>query len=146
MNSDKENREYLGALGEKLVAKLEEAILSENKYDTEKDMVDKNGKFIEVKTQNRNTYNNYFSVNANKLINLHKCLTVDRLIFVEYDETDIIKVWECTQNKTSGLYYKTTNTIMFGWPINKMKLIHTVCDKELSADMRKHSRSSIYKK
>lgn len=136
------DREKLGALGEQLVAKLENAILSENKYDSEKDMIDPLGKKIEVKTQNRHPYKKCFSISANGITNVRKCMTVDRLIFVEYDKSPLIKVWECVENKTSSFNYVTSNNkTMYGWHINKMKLIHKVEDKELSDKMRGLSNS-----
>ena len=140
------DREKLGALGEKLVAKLENAILSENKYDSEKDMIDSNGRKIEVKTQNRHPYKKCFSIDAKGLTNVRKCMTVDRLIFVEYDKTDIIQIWECTENKTSSFNYTTsTNKVMYGWHINKMKLIHKIEDAKLAEEMRSFSRSYEFK-
>lgn len=140
MNDDSlDNKHLLGKLGEDLVASLEHAILSENKFDTVKDMIDSTGKNIEVKTQNRYKGKNLFSINTKSPTNIKKCLTVDRLLFVEYDETDIIKIYECV-DKNSGYYYTTKSNIeMFGWPINKMKLLHYYQNKNLAEKMRKLS-------
>lgn len=140
-----DNKHELGFLGEQLVAKLENAILSENKYDSEKDMVDSKNRKIEVKTQNRHPYKNCFSIKADGLTNVKKCLTVERLIFVEYDKTSIIKIWECFDNKSSVFNYSTSSgKKMYGWPINRMKIIHTIDDSELSNKMRSLSNSKEF--
>lgn len=143
MNVYYTDREKLGALGEQLVSKLEKAILSENKYDTEKDMIDPNGKKIEVKTQNRHPYKNCFSIHAAGITNVRKCMTVDRLIFVEYCKTNTIKIWECSkENRNTSFNYTTsTGKSMYGWPINKMKMIHKVEDAKLAEEMRSFSKS-----
>jgi hypothetical protein len=136
-----DNKHLLGKLGEELVARLEKAILSEDKFDTIKDMIDSNGKNIEVKTQNRYRSKNIFSINTKSTTNIKKCLTVDRLLFVEYDSTDIIKIYECI-DKNSGYYYITNSNIkMFGWPINKMKLLHLYQNKTLAKKMRSLSNN-----
>jgi hypothetical protein len=144
------NQEKLGKLGEQLVANMEEATLSEYKYDSEKDMIQSDGTTIEVKTQNRHP-NGCFTVNAMHVTNLNKCLKVDRLIFVEYDSSEYIKVYECTDRK-----YKLVNTrptkrepegrIMVCWPIDKMKLLKTISNSELATEMRNLSNSRLYNK
>jgi len=137
------DQKKLGALGEKLVAKLENAILSENKYDTEKDMTDLSGKKIEVKTQNRHPFKNCFSIHSAGITNVRKCMTVDRLIFVEYCKTDKIKIWECSkENRNSAFNYVASGgKSMHGWPINKMKMIHKIEDSKLAEEMRNYSKS-----
>lgn len=137
------NQKKLGDLGEHLVAKLENAILSESYYDSTKDMTDSNGKKIEVKTQNRHPYKQCFSIKASGITNVHKCLTVNRLIFVEYDKSDFIKVWEC-KDRNSNFEYIANEKKMIGWPISKMKLIHTIEDKNLSSQMRSLSNAKEF--
>lgn len=139
------NEKELGDIGEKIVSEFLEAVLSENYYDSTKDMTDKNGKKVEVKTQNRHPYKNCFSIKADGLTNVKKCLNVDRLIFVEYDKSDMIKLWECKNNKSSVFSY-TTNSgkKMYGWPIKEMTLLHTISDKNLTQKMRKLSNSKEF--
>lgn len=148
--SYKSNEEKLGKLGEDLVASLEEATLSEYKYDSTKDMTQKDGTKIEVKTQNRHP-NGSFTVNAMHVTNLNKCLSVDRLIFVEYDATDYIKVFECTDRKynlvnTKPTRYEPEGRIMVCWPISKMKKLAEIHNPELAAEMRGLSNSRLYNK
>lgn len=147
------NKEKLGKLGEILVSQLEDAVLSEYKYDSTKDMTTKDGVKIEVKTQNRHTtaYGGSFTVNAMKETNLAKCMTVDRLIFVEYDSTDYIKIFECIDRD-----YKLMNTnpttrepegrLMACWPIHKMKKLAEIHNPELAREMRSLSNSRNYNK
>ena len=148
MSTFKTNEEKLGKLGEDLVASLEDATLSEYKYDSTKDMTQKDGTKIEVKTQNRHP-NGSFTVNAMHVTNLNKCLSVDRLIFVEYDATEYIKVYECTDRKyrlvnTKPTRYEPEGRIMVCWPINKMKVLAEVHNPELAAEMRSLSNSRLY--
>jgi hypothetical protein len=144
------NKEKLGKLGELLVSQLEDATLSEYKYDSTKDMTTKDGIKIEVKTQNRHP-NGSFTVNAMHATNLTKCMTVDRLVFVEYDSTDYIKIFECIDRD-----YKLVNTkpttrepmgrIMACWPIHKMKKLAEIHNPELASEMRNLSNSRNYNK
>ena len=136
-----DNKKQLGDIGEKLVAQLENAVLSENMYDSEKDMTDANGKKIEVKTQVRDKFRNCFSIRCDGLVNFKKCLTVDRLIFVEYDSTNIIKIFECIDKNSVFTYRTYTGNSMYGFPINKMKILHYYTDNVLAEQMRKLSNS-----
>lgn len=135
------NRKMLGDLGEQLVAQLEHAILSENVYDSEKDMIDINGKKIEVKTQNRDHFRKCFSIEALGITNVKKCLTVDRLIFVEYDNTSIIKIFECIDKNSVFTYTTSSNKKMYGFPISKMKLLYYYDNNELANSMRNLTNS-----
>lgn len=148
--SYKSNEEKLGKLGEDLVADLLKAELSENKYDSVKDMTQSDGTKVEVKTQNRHP-NGSFTVNAMHVTNLNKCLSVDRLIFVEYDSSDYIKVFECTDRKynlvnTKPTRYEPEGRIMVCWPIHKMKKLAEIHNPELASEMRSLSNSRLYNK
>lgn len=145
------NKEKLGALGEAIVADLMKGVLSENKFDSVKDMTLADSSNVEVKTQNRHP-NGTFTINAMHVTNANKCMNVDRLIFVEYDAGDIIKVYECVDRKN----YKVFNTkptpkepegrLMIGWPINKMNLIKEIKDAPTAQKMRELSGSRLYNK
>ena len=144
------NKEMLGKLGEDLVAKLLGATLSENKYDSVKDMTQLDGTKVEVKTQNRHP-NGSFTVNAMHVTNLNKCLSVDRLIFVEYDQSNTIKVFECTDRKYRLVNTKPTRRepegrIMVCWPIDKMTKLAEFEDAPLARQMRDLSNSRLYNK
>ena len=82
------NSHLLGYIGECVVAKYFDATMSKDRYDDEKDMILPDGTFAEVKTQNRFKRINAFTVDADKSSNLNKCLTVDKLFFVEFDWSD----------------------------------------------------------
>ena len=142
------NKEKLGKLGEDLVASILGGSLSENKYDTVKDMTAL-GKNIEVKTQNRHP-NGSFTVNAQHQTNLKKCLSVDRLIFVEYDATSDIKIFECTDRENYNMVstrptsYEPQGRVMVCWPISKMTHLRTVNNPVLAQRMRELSGSKLY--
>lgn len=145
------NKEKLGALGESIVARLMNGVLSEDKFDSVKDMTLADSSKVEVKTQNRHP-NGTFTINAMHVTNANKCMNVDHLIFVEYDSSDIIKVYECVDRKN----YKIFNTkptprepegrLMMGWPINTMNLIKEIKDAATAQKMRDLSGSRLYTK
>lgn len=130
------NKEKLGDLGEAFAARILDIVLSENKYDMEKDGTIGTTR-IEVKTQNRHPFG-YFTVNTAFQNQLPKCLKVDRLVFVEYDNTDKIKLWECVDRKYTTILTKSGRK-MAGWPIDRMELIHTEVNPALATEMRKLS-------
>lgn len=141
------NKEKLGKLGEDLVANLLGAELSEDKYDMFKDMT-ADGKLIEVKTQSRHP-NGCFTVNMKHRNNLQKCVEVDRLIFVEYDATSDIKVFECTDREygitnTRPTPFEPNGRRMACWPISRMTLLATIDDSNLAATMRGLSASKAF--
>lgn len=143
MNTDKHR---LGDIGEKIVAHLENAIISTDRYDTIKDLTDSQGKQIEVKTQNRHPSMGVFSIGADQETNRNKCMNVDRLVFVEYDSGPTIKVWECGPRKNVIRYRTNSMKNMIGWPISEMTLLHTVNSPELSFRMRSLSQSEQFRK
>lgn len=134
----KTNKEKLGYLGEKLVANILNLTLSENKYDPEKDgIVNGTSILVEIKTQNRHPLG-FFTVDTAYQNQLPKCLKVDRLIFVEYDESSKIKIWEC-HDRTYKIITTRAGKRMAGWKISDMKLIHTENNSYLAEKMRKLS-------
>lgn len=130
------NRRKLGALGEDLFCLLEKCTQSIDPYDSEKDAVDANGKTVEIKTQARYSYKNMFTIRA-KTTNLNKCMKVDRLIFIEFDNTDTIGVFECIDRSKFVKYTTSNGTQMVGWSINdNMSQLHSIKDKKLAEWMR----------
>lgn len=140
------NKHRLGDIGEKIVAHLENAIVSTDRYDIVKDLIDSQGKLIEVKTQNRHPSMGVFSIGADKQTNREKCMNVDRLIFVEYDSSPEIKVWECGPRQNFVRYRTNSMKNMIGWLISEMTLIHTVNSLDLASKMRSLSQSEQFRK
>ena len=138
------NQEKLGDLGEQFAAEILGIKLSENKYDMEKDGTIGEVK-VEIKTQNRHPYLDYFTINTRNWNQLPKCLSVDRLLFVEYDISDKIRLWECHDREDYRRYTTKGGLFMAGWPINKMKLLRTVVHSNLAAEMRKYSGAEFTK-
>jgi hypothetical protein len=95
---------------------------------------------VEVKTQNRDKYRNMFTVNTMNKNQVEKCVSVDRLFFVEYDTSDTIKIWECV-DRTYNIFETRDGRLMAGWDISKMNLLHEVNDIELLNKMKSLSQS-----
>lgn len=148
------NSVKLGSLGEQFAAKALGLYLSEDQYDSKKDGI-KDNLTYEIKTQNRYAAKNVFSIAApcggNGLVNVLKCFTVDHLLFVEYDHSNDVKIWECT-DRTSYIIYTTrpyTNNpngkTMIAFPIDKMILLYQKTDANLASKMRHYSNSREFK-
>ena len=123
MPSDLQAKLDLGRLGEEIAAMVLWGKSTDDWFDSEKDMTDPDGRSVEIKTQYRIDQYNYLSVPMNKKTNYVKCMTVDRLIFVEYDHSDIIRIWEVQDRDHYTEYYANLpscgRTRMVGWYINK---------------------------
>ena len=136
----------LGDFGEQLASEALNATRSDNWYDMKKDMtLNESLEEAEVKTQNRHKFRNEFTVNIMYKNQVEKCCNVKRLFFVEYDETDSIKIWECTDRKYN-IFSTRDGRLMAGWPINKMTLIKELVDKDKASYMRSLSQSRDYDK
>ena len=85
MNTYKTNKEKMGFLAEQLVFDYYSGEQSTDKYDSKKDgmILDET---VEVKCQNRHPFG-YFTVNTAWKNQVPKCKSVDRLFFVEYDNS-----------------------------------------------------------
>lgn len=142
----KTKKEKLGYIGEYLVKQIFGGELSENKFDKKKDIISYEGEktiFTEVKTQNRDKYRNMFTVNTMHKNQVEKCVSVDRLYFVEYDDSDTIRVWMCS-DRTYSIHETRDGRLMAGWPISKMTMIGILEDNELARQMRSLSQSRDY--
>jgi hypothetical protein len=140
------NQDLMGKLGEQIVASIFEAIISEDPYDMDKDMLlIESQEDAEVKMQNRHRAYNVFSVplpRGNKYKNqVKKCVSVSRLFFVEYeiDGSDRIRVWECIDR--NYIPYTTSFGQMAGFDINKMLLIKDYIDPVAAAKARAYSQA-----
>lgn len=145
MQKQQTNREIMGRLGEEALSAKYGFTLSDDKYDMEKDAIDEDGNRVEIKTQNRHPAG-YFTVNLANVNQLKKCVEVDRLLFLEYDNTDILKVWESPKNDKARRA-KTIRTrdgrAMGGFPIDEMKLIDEIEDIDLSNMLKQLSQSKV---
>ena len=127
-------QEKLGRLGEELVQDIFGGYLSEDKYDQDKDLII-DGKNVEVKTQNRFIKKNAFTVwIKNKINQERKCLDVDRLLFVEYNAYDDIKIWESPKLENGRVHTKDENKLYFS--ISDLDLLTIVNDPALAKEMR----------
>jgi hypothetical protein len=131
----------LGDLGERIAAQALNATRNDNWWDPNGDMtLNESGDESEVKTQRRDIYRNMFTVNTMHANQVEKCVKVARLFFVEYDETDVVKIWECTDRKYS-IFETRDGRLMAGWPVNKMNLVREIDDVSLAKEMRSLSQS-----
>lgn len=135
------DQEILGTIGEIYYQALFGGLLSEYKYDGDKDLVQSDGKQVEIKTQSRYRHSDAFTVNKANTHNLKKCLHVDRLIFIEYSLSDTILIWECVDRRSVFSSTMDDNRIMACWPIDKMILLKNVKHPKLAEIMRNFSKS-----
>ena len=140
MNTYKTNKEKMGFLAEQLVFDYYNGEQSIDKYDSKKDgmILDET---VEVKCQNRHPFG-YFTVNTAWKNQVPKCKSVDRLFFVEYDNSPDAILWECIDRNDTKEITTRDGRVMCGWPISKMKMITTFKGK--GDDLRKFTSSKIY--
>jgi hypothetical protein len=151
----KTNKDKLGNIGEQIVAHYVGGTLSENKYDPKKDLILHNAVACEVKTQCRHITKNVFSIRAptvNRYKNqIVKCENVEKLYFVEYNNSDKFRIYECKDRENTISYQaymgdKLGVANMIGWPIEDMDLILEVEDPYTCAQMRSYSQSKTLMK
>jgi len=135
------NQETLGTIGEIYYQAIFGGLLSEYKYDGNKDLVQVDGLQVEIKTQSRLRGSNAFTVNKANANNLKKCLYVDRLIFIEYSLSDIIIIYECTDRRSVFGTLTADGRNMACWPINQMQVLKKVKHPKLAEIMRNFSNS-----
>jgi len=140
MNTYKTNKEKMGFLAEQLVFDYYNGEQSTDKYDSKKDgmILDET---VEVKCQNRHPFG-YFTVNTAWKNQVPKCKSVDRLFFVEYDNSPDAILWECIDRNDTKKITTRDGRVMCGWPISKMKMITTFKGK--GDELRKFTSSKIY--
>ena len=140
MNTYKTNKEKMGFLAEQLVFDYFSGEQSTDKYDSKKDgmILDETA---EVKCQNRHPFG-YFTVNTAYKNQVPKCKSVDRLFFVEYDNSPDAILWECIDRNDTKEITTRDGRVMCGWPISKMKMITTFKGK--GDELRKFTSSKIY--
>lgn len=131
-------------IGEMIVLKHLGGNPSLDAYDHEKDLILPDGSSAEVKTQTRFRKVDAFTAELEKTTNLKKCLTVNRLFFVEFDDTDSIKLWDCIDR--TYFKYETKYKTMACWPVSDMVLLKTINNPVLTREMRNLSNSDLYDK
>jgi hypothetical protein len=153
MNSRKQRIVELGELGEEILliylsGKTNDIKLSTDPYDSSRDILFRD-KSIEVKTQVRNLTGNLLTTERRQT-NLKKCMTVDMLIFVEFDQTKYISIWSPIDREHYTDYTLDCGTRMRGWYINKNEIgpgCHLLAKLEcpqLASRMRALSPSKTY--
>lgn len=157
----KTNQELMGDIAEKMVCHIYDGIRSSFKYDMKKDCIlqayrrsddDTPRKAVcEVKAQNRHPTKHCFSIDSSASNQLYKCIQVELLLFVEYDYSDIIKVWECV-HKNDYYLYRTNPTKRYpegltraGWNISDMLLVKEIKNKYVADYMRSLSQSTQFR-
>ena len=135
------NQEILGTIGEIYYQAVFGGLLSEYKYDGDKDLIQSDGKLVEIKTQSRYRHSDAFTVKRSNTNNLKKCLYVDRLIFIEYSLSDTILIWECVDRRSVFSSTMDEDRVMACWPIKKMLLLKSVKHPKLAEIMRNFSKS-----
>jgi hypothetical protein len=126
-------KELIGEIGENIVKDVLGGTLSENKYDSAKDLVLNDGTFIEIKTQPRWQKHQCFTLDGYNETNLKKCQNVDRLIFVEPTLQGKILLFEAPEKsqRKFNIIYAGRNK-RFCLDVNTCKIIHVYEDKELN--------------
>lgn len=142
LHENKTNQERLGAIGEKIVAEVLNGVVSENKYDMEKDIILNDGTRVEVKTQVRYKHHNAFTIDTKYSNQIKKCTTVDRLIFVEYGRYGHIRLYECIDRNYSIIQVYSKK--MAAFPIDKMIKIYDKKHSKIANDMCNLSKSIEY--
>ncbi len=138
INYKEHDSKIVGDIGEAIIKHHFSANLSENYYDNVKDGYDFFGKSFEVKTQARMHYDHTLSC---ALSQSKKCLNIDRLIFVEYDDTSYIKIWEVI-NKNNYVRYTTNSGLRkMKWYIKEMISLAVIYNVNVANTLRKYSNA-----
>lgn len=126
----------IGDIGEKLVKTSllkyhNEVFVSENKFDSVKDMV-ADGKTVEVKTLVKIKIYDAFCVGSSQII---KCTNVDYLFFVEIARGDVVNIYKSNKPRTpTKKWYNEDNCYFF--KLTDLELYDTVQSETVSARLR----------
>jgi len=126
----------IGDIGEKLVqssllSRHKEVVLSENKFDSVKDMT-ADDETVEVKTLVKIKIYDAFCIGSSQIV---KCLNVDRLFFVEIARGDSINIYEAKKpRKPSRKWYNGDNCYFF--KLTELELYDTIHDKATADRLR----------
>ena len=141
------NREKLGNLGEDFFhVHFQYLTRSSDKYDIECDFRDDFGHTYEVKTQTRHPTLDVFSIGYHNETNRNKCLSVDHLIFIEYNHTDYITIYECIDRTMPYRYTTRNKKAMIGFPLSTMKVLRgPIHSPDVAKKMREYSSDYRFK-
>lgn len=138
------NERRLGKLGERFVASVFNGRLSEDWFDPEKDLILEDGTTVEVKTQVRYRKKNAFTVYQTPTNNnLRKCLTVDKLLFVEPCYYGVIRIYELPKGKRFFETEVVNGHERYLFPIENMNLIYEEFNEELYNEMVSLTKSDL---
>ena len=73
-------------------------------------------------------------------------MEVDRLMFLEYDNSDTLKVWECPKTddaRRPKMIRTRDGRAMAGWNIEKMDMVEEFEDAELVSMLKNLSQSKV---
>lgn len=141
-NKSTSQAQVLGTMGECLVAKTFGFVPSSNRFDSEKDMTDRAGRTIEVKTQKR--YSGMLTIHSSQY---KKCTEADVTVFVEYDETDTIRLWQLPHNPVPKHTSYTTRAgkQMYGWHVKDLYEMDVILNPVLAELMRHYSNDVSFR-
>ena len=148
MNTTKNNNS-LNSLGTILVAKL----LNIKPKGLKFAMVDNDGKSIKVKVQNKLTdeaLGNCFTIDVDMKTAAHKILSTDRIIFVDYDDKSLIRVYDChdhegyTMKYIGGTRPGDWKRITMCFPIEKMTKLAELNEPAVLAEMKSLSQAKKF--
>jgi len=133
----------IGAIGEKLVQNLllknyKNVTLSENKFDSVKDMV-ANGQTVEVKTLVPIRIENAFCIGSNQIT---KCLNVDRFMIVEIPRRDNITIYEFKNPRNPYKKWFNGDNCYF-FTLTEHDVYDTIHDENIAAELRALSPSNF---
>jgi hypothetical protein len=144
MNNQITNQEKLGIIGENLYILYFGGVLSDDKFDSEKDIIEEDGTKVEIKTQPRWKKENCFTLNFYKKVNYNKCLNVDKLIFIEPTKSGYINFYEAPSKEKRFFYTKNVgNTKRYCMNVNACKLIKRVYEPIINEEMIRLTRTPI---
>lgn len=126
----------IGDIGERLVQSSlqryhKNVVLSENKFDSVKDMM-ADGETVEVKTLVRIKIYNAFCIGSSQI---DKCMKVDRLFFVHISRGDSVDIYEALNpRRTFSDWFNRDNCHFFR--LTDLNLYDRVQDKDAAARLR----------
>lgn len=125
----------IGSIGENVVFDLlsvkHEVVMSEDKFDSIKDML-ADFETVEVKTSVPIKIYNAFCVGSSQIV---KCMNVDRLFFVEIGKGDGINVYEAPKPRRPQRR-EYNNDICYFFKLTDLNLYDTVQNKNIAKRLR----------
>lgn len=111
------------------------------------------GKSVKVMVQNRMpdaSLGDCFTIDVDTENSAIMALKTDRLIFVDYDDEKLIRIYECPDHECYTTKYvgggQEWRRIAMCFPISKMNLVLEVNDPEVLSDMKKNSSAKKFRR